>query len=133
MGEIDYNQIPEIISSLSKLKDDAFEIDFTGLNGFPNSGRTHTLWVGIKDNLGLFYLQKKIAEHLRKLKLKIDEKKFIPHLTIARLSREKSIEKLTFKKELGTFTAKEFILYESELLSGGSKHTSIKSFRLKNV
>ena len=113
LGDTDYNQIPTIIDSLKKLKDDAFEVTFAHINGFPNLMRPHTLWIGVQENLGLFYLQQKIAQRLEKLNLRLDEKKFIPHITIARLIQKKSIEELSFKKEVGTFAAKEFILYES--------------------
>lgn len=133
LGESDYNQIPDIIESLDKIKDDSFKIVLSNLDGFPNLAYPHTLWIGVEENLGLFYLQQKIAQHLKKLKLRLDEKKFIPHLTIARLSSRKSIKKLIPKDGVGKFKAKEFILYESELLAEGPKHTPIKNFHLQDV
>ena len=135
LDDTDYNQIPEIISTLAKLKDDAFWITFTNIDGFPHLSRAHTIWIGVQDNLGLFYLHKKIAERLRKLNLRIDEKKFIPHITLARIKKAKNVTSAlaTFNKiNLGKFKVKEFILFESELNPEGPKHKSIKKFSLEN-
>lgn len=133
LGEIDYNQIPDIIATLDKLKDDAFEVSFSRLGGFPSLNKVQTLWLGIQENLALSYLQMKISKRLAQLDLKIDERKFIPHITVGRFKKPQNLEKkLSQFAEInfGSFKAKEFILFESELLSKGAKHITIKKFLL---
>jgi len=130
LGNTDYSQIPEIISTLSQLKDDAFEITFWDIGGFPNQNRAEIIFLGIKENLALNYLQGKIRERLEKLNLRIDDKKFVPHLTLARLKRPKKMMRIKFDTNIGNFPAKEFILYESELYQEGPKHTLMKKFSL---
>jgi len=131
LGDTDYNQIPEIISLLNRLQDDAFEVSFSEIGGFPSQNKAHTLYLGFKENLALYYLQEKIKKRLEKLDIRIDDKEFVPHLTIARLKRPKDLEKLKLSVvNLGKFSVKEFILYESELNSDGQKHTPIKKFYL---
>jgi len=131
LGNTDYSQIPEIISTLSQLKDDAFEVTFSGLGGFPNQNRAEVIFLGIKENLALKYLQGEIRVSLEKLNLRIDDKKFVPHLTLARLKRPKKLMRIKFDTNVGNFLAKEFILYESELQPEGPKHTLIKKFSVK--
>lgn len=132
LGNTDYNQIPEIISILSKLKDDVFEVTFSSLDGFPNQNRAEIIFLGIKENLALKYLQGKIRTSLEKLNLRIDDKAYVPHLTLARLKRPKKLTKTKIDIDIGNFLAKEFTLYESELQPEGPKHTIIKKFSLKN-
>lgn len=130
LGNTDYNQIPDIIAGLESIKDDSFEVIFSELGGFPNLRRPHTLWIGIQENPALFYLREKIVKSLSKLNLNIDEKKFIPHLTIARFRKRRPI-KLEIKNNFGKFKAKEFILFDSILSREGPNHQIIKKFQLR--
>lgn len=131
LGNTDYNQIPEIISSLAKLKDDAFEISFSSVGGFPNQNRAEIIFLGIRESIALKYLHEKIKKRLKKLNLRIDDKIYVPHLTIARLKRPKKLIEIRAATDMGNFLAKEFILYESELFPGGPKHSAIKKFLLR--
>jgi len=130
LGNTDYNQIPDIITALDSVKDDSFEVVFSVIDGFPNLRRPHTLWIGIQENPALFYLREKIIKGLSELNLNIDEKKFIPHLTIARFKKRRPIE-LRMEDNFGKFKAKEFILFDSVLSKEGPKHQIIKKFQLR--
>lgn len=133
LGDTDYNQIPNIIACLERLKDDAFEVSLAEIGGFPNLDKAHTLWIGVRNNLALsalFYLREKIAKCLRGLSLNVDEKNFIPHITIARFKKRREV-KLKLGKNLGKFEAREFILFDSTLTQEGAKHKIIKKFPLR--
>lgn len=131
IGDTDYNQIPEIIGLLSSLRDDAFEVSFSEISGFPSQNKANIIWLGFKENLALYYLQEKIKRRLEEINIKSDNKLFAPHLTIARLDRPKNLEKLKLTAgTLGKFSVRQFILYESELKSDGPKHIPIKKFKL---
>lgn len=130
LGNTDYNQIPDIITTLDNIKNDSFEVVFSAIGGFPNLRRPHTLWIGIQENLALFYLREKIIKNLSELNLNIDEKKFIPHLTITRFRKRRPIE-LRMENNFGKFKAKEFILFDSVLSKDGPKHQIIKKFQLR--
>jgi 2'-5' RNA ligase len=132
LGDVDYNQIPEIIELLSKIKDDSFKIEFEALGGFPSLKNAHTLWLGLKENLALYYLREKISQQIKKLNLRLDEKEFVPHLTLARLKRPRNCLGMQFDaRGLDGFWVKEFILYQSELSSDRPKHRPMKKFCLR--
>lgn len=132
LGEADYNQIPNIIACLERIKDDAFEISLAEIGGFPNLNKLHTLWVGVKENSAINDLHEKISKSLGELNFNLDDRKFFPHITFGRLKRPKTLKKLpSIQIDLGSFGTKEFILFDSTLTRGGSKHKIIKKFSLK--
>jgi len=131
LGEADYNHIPDIIAGLEELKENAFEVSLADIGGFPNLNRPHALWVGVKENPAINYLHKKISKSLSELNFNLDDRKFFPHITFGRLKRPKTLKKLpSIQIDLGSFWAKEFILFDSTLTQKGPKHKIIKKFLL---
>jgi RNA 2',3'-cyclic 3'-phosphodiesterase len=64
-----------------------FEVIPAYLDGFPNIHSPHTIWVGIKGDIDkLFVLRERIKDGLTYLKLDVDERRFIPHIAIAKVS-----------------------------------------------
>lgn len=60
------------------------------LDGFPHLHNAHTLWIGVKgDTDKLFLLRHRIKDGLVKLGLPIDERRYTPHIAIAKLNHLK--------------------------------------------
>ncbi len=102
IGNIKTSKIEEIKSSLYPVveKIDAFDIKPAGLGAFPNLKTPKIIWIGIdegKDNT--IFLQKEIARELKKIKIETEERKFYPHLTLARIeSNNRGLLTTGFKK-----------------------------------
>lgn len=112
-----------------------FEIAISSLSAFPNLTRAHTLWLGVENSDELNQLQEKLKEGLKEASLRIEERKFTPHLTLARLKKKKNLrsEIENFKqKNFGIMKVNEFNIFESKLSPKGAKHKIINSFRFKN-
>lgn len=62
-----------------------FEVSPAYIDGFPNIHIPDVLWMGIKGDIDkLFILHERIKDGLKHLQLPVDERRFIPHITIAK-------------------------------------------------
>ncbi len=96
------------------------EIRIAGLGWFPNARQPHVLWAGVTASAGLAMLAGATESALEGLGIAAEQRKFSPHLTLARI-RERSklgglrgaVEALG-EPEFGTFSAAAFYLYLSK-------------------
>ena len=57
------------------------------IDGFPNIHEPQVLWIGTKGDIDkILLIAKRITEGLEDLNLPIDERRFIPHITIAKFN-----------------------------------------------
>jgi len=105
-------------------------------------------WIGIEAGPQLAALARVVDESLFALGIPKEEHAFSPHLTLARRggsgsphwrrsdAPNQSFQRLQEKlaaipaPEFGTMTAREFFLYQSQLMRGGSQYTKIARFGL---
>jgi len=124
IGEVDGNVAHDIDDALSGIRAPSFKMEIAGVGEF--GGRNaRALWAGIRANGALTHLQKKVETALQRIGLPPDERKFSPHVTLARLKvppREKLMQFLTHHALFasGPFPVDRFTLFSSHLGSGGS-------------
>jgi 2'-5' RNA ligase len=138
LGDVERGRIERVIEGVAgaALEIDPFEIEVGGAGCFPSPRRPRVLWVGlvrIADELR--ELHRRVENSLARSGFARDEKKFSPHLTIARLRSERNAAQLAEKLiETGfpsaSFTAREVIVMRSELSSGGSIYTPLDIIKL---
>jgi len=136
LGDIDEAKISEIegVCEGAAKKFRPFEIEFIGIGAFPNPRRSHVLWVGIKDSEKLIRLQKELALGLRKVGFHVEDRSFVPHLTLARLKKRSNLKTqiVRFDKvNFGKMKVENFNIFESELSPEGPKHRVIKNLKFK--
>jgi 2'-5' RNA ligase len=136
--------------ALSEVKTGSLDLTFRGYGFFPGAKAARVFWIGIESGPKLASLAKTVNETMAKLGVPKDDHAFSPHLTLARggggsgapgrqkldrpnLRFVRLQEKLATLStpEFGTMTAREFCLYQSQLLSGGSRYTKIAQFLLQ--
>lgn len=120
IGEKNPAECDKIISHLSDIEFEPFNIEFTKNGRF---GNLH--WIGIKQNKMLSELQKRIAD---KLNIK-PENNYQPHVTLARevkFNGDLSIDITTMPM---TMTVDWFHLMKSERINGVLRYTKITSHR----
>lgn len=65
----------------------SFEITPAYIDGFPNIHKPHTIWIGVKGDIDkLLLIRERIKDGLLNLNLNIDERRFTPHIAIAKIS-----------------------------------------------
>jgi RNA 2',3'-cyclic 3'-phosphodiesterase len=152
IGEQSPQQVEAITERLRRVECGAFEIRTGGYGFFPTAKAPRVFWIGIQAGSQLAKLAERIDMATAELGIPREDRAFSPHLTLARAGawrrsgspkRQKSdgpnaifavLEKrLAAMGELdfGTLTAREFILYQSQLSPGGSKYTKLQRFPLQ--
>jgi 2'-5' RNA ligase len=141
--------VREVISALETIHSLSIDIAFRNCGFFPNPKSPRVFWVGIEANATLPTLAKQVDEACSKLGIETEDRKFSPHLTLARSGsgspRPKRDEPLAPAMrrlaeriagipapDFGTMHATEFFLYESKLSPGGARYTKLKPFSLSS-
>jgi RNA 2',3'-cyclic 3'-phosphodiesterase len=148
VGEKPSDAVEEIKRALGTVRGGAIEVSFRGYGFFPSSKAPRVFWVGIGADPELAALAMSVDEATGALGVPREEHAFSPHLTLARRGgsgaprwrngdRENPLfqrlqEKLAAMPalEFGTMTAREFFLYQSQLIQGGARYTKIARFEL---
>lgn len=71
-----------------------FEVTPAYIDGFPTLHNPNILWVGVKGDIDkILLIRERIKDGLVGLNLPVDERRFTPHITIAKLNRPINIDK----------------------------------------
>jgi len=141
--------VDQIKQALSGIHAEPFEVTFRGYGFFPTPKTARVFWVGIEAAAPLAKLAASVDETTAALGIPREEHPFNPHLTLARGGgrsgapswRKGDAPNQNFRtlqeklaglptSEFGTMTAREFFLYESQLMRGGSRYSKIAHFVL---
>jgi 2'-5' RNA ligase len=136
IGEVDGGIFREIRDALSFIKVPGFRLTLKGVGHFPPRKNPRVLWAGVEKNDTLLLLRNKIESTLVRVGLAAEERKFSPHVTLARFRENVSIGRLTnyitgnnlFSTMPFNITA--FHLYSSHLTSKGALHSIEASYPL---
>jgi 2'-5' RNA ligase len=148
IGEKPAEMVEEIKQALKGIRAGAIEISFRGYGFFPTAKSARVFWIGIAAGPQLGALAKSVDEATAALGIPKEEHEFSPHLTLARRGSgaphprksdgttntfHRVQDKLAAMAELdfGTMTAREFFLYQSQLMRGGARYTKIARFGIE--
>lgn len=85
IGEQPPHRAEEIDAALTALRGRGFVLAFAGLGTFDKAGRSTALWLGVERNEALERLRAKIETALQRVGLEPERRRFLPHVTLARL------------------------------------------------
>jgi 2'-5' RNA ligase len=152
IGEQKPEQVDTITERLRRVEGGAVEIRFEGYGFFPTAKAPRVFWVGIDAGPQLAKLADNIDTAAAELEIPREDRAFSPHLTLARAGGGRKSGSPKWRKgdgpndtfavlqkrlaamsaiEFGTITAREFILYQSQLSPAGSKYTKLQRFPLQ--
>jgi RNA 2',3'-cyclic 3'-phosphodiesterase len=150
IGEKLEDEAEEIKRALETITAGRFEMNLRGYGFFPGAQAPRVVWIGVEADPKLALLANAVDKCLAALKIQEEEHAFSPHLTLARdaggrrPARKKEgnghplglrylQEKLAAlpTPEFGRMTAREFFLFQSQPLPGGSKYTKLARFPLQ--
>lgn len=149
IGEKPAESVDEIKRALAAVQASSFELNYRGYGFFPTLKSARVFWIGIESGTQLASLAEAVDEATSTVGIAREDRAFSPHLTLARGGERSGApgwrkgdgpnkhfqllqEKLAAlpAPEFGTMTAREFFLYESQLMRGGARYTKIASFAL---
>jgi len=135
MGEVNNSQLPLIIGALASIKAEPIELNINGVDYFGSNRQPRTLYAKVVPNPELIKLSKQINDALSDIDIKIEKRKFKPHITLARLKQTsyQSVgqfiqQEALFKTE--SFWLDEFHLFSSKLKPEGAQYSIEGSFAL---
>jgi 2'-5' RNA ligase len=150
IGEQTTEQVEAVTERLRLVEGGGFEIRASGYGFFPTAKAPRVFWVGIHAGPQLAALAEGVDAAMAELGVPREDRAYSPHLTLARgggrsgsprwrkgdgpnalfAALEKRLAAMG-ELDFGTMTAREFILYQSQLSPGGSKYTKLRSFPLR--
>ena len=140
LGNVPVNEIPQLSDAIARAVSGVkpFELTVAGCGVFPPRGKPNVLWIGVENRTGeLNELYRQIEDECASAGFAREQRSFHPHLTIARLRKPGNERRLAevhqnfgFPPEL--FPVSEVVVFKSELLREGSKHSAISRHALKN-
>ena len=151
IGEQKPEQVDAITERLRRVTAVAFEIRLEGYGFFPTAKAPRVFWIGIHAGPQLAQLAENVDLVLAELGIPREDRAYSPHLTLARAGGGRKSGSPKWRKgdgpndtfavlqkrlaamsaiEFGVITAREFILYQSQLSPAGSKYTKLQRFPL---
>lgn len=150
IGEKPLQVVEQVKRALANLHSSPIELRFRAYGFFPTPAAARAFWAGIEAGPQLAELAKAVDKATAKLDIPKEEHRFSPHLTLARRGEgsgaprwhKEDTANRGFKRlqeklaalpppEFGAMTAREFYLFQSELMRGGSRYTKIARFGLE--
>ena len=135
IGEVDGRDAAAIDDALAAISAPRFILELKGVGEFGGKN-PRQLWAGVEPNEALGHLQRKIETALQRIGLEAETRKFMPHVTLARLRGSPPGRVLDFLTDHGLyrsppFEADAFTLFSSVLTSDGSHYARERVYPLK--
>jgi 2'-5' RNA ligase len=135
IGEVDGREANAIDDALSALTAPKFTLALKGVGEF-GGGKPRALWAGVAPSQALLHLQRKVETALQRIGLEAEQRKFTPHVTLARLKATARGHVMEFLVDHALyasvpFAVEEFILYSSETSPKGSLYVPERRYPLR--
>jgi len=127
IGEVSSGAFLDIREALSEITFPSFALRLQGVGFFPPRGQPRVVWAGGAPSEPLAVLQRKITTRLFALGFEPENRKFSPHITLARLNQTPPARVGKYLQEHGLFASAKFevdrfLLYSSLLGRKGAIH-----------
>lgn len=128
IGEQPQHRLDDIIDAIAEINFDPFPLTLKKIGHF----KSGIIWLGVEESEPLIRLQKSLSHKIRSLGIKLEQRKFIAHLTLGRCKKltpeilgKVSIKSLNF--ETG-FSVNAFQLKSSVLKANGAEYLTEGEF-----
>ena len=135
LGEVSPVKLDAVCTTLSTIRSSRpMTLEFRSLGLFPNESHPRVLWGGVESSSNLKSLAADIDHAMHKLGFPLENRAFLPHLTLARFYKPGLPPKLgatvieNSSRSFGSLTATEIHLIQSKLKPSGAEYTILQSF-----
>ena len=134
IGDVDGRTADEIVDRLDRIDRPEFNLSLNGIGSF-GSKKPHSVWAGVSPAPEMFALQAEIERICQRIGLPPDPRKFMPHVTLARLKScrvDDVVRYLAGRGDFHTapFLATRFVLLSSKESVGGGPYMTEEVFPL---
>ncbi|MFU8859504.1 MAG: RNA 2',3'-cyclic phosphodiesterase [Cyclonatronaceae bacterium] len=133
LGEIHREKLDDLRSALRTVSFNPFTATVTGTGCFPNRRNPTVLWIGVEPAGQFEAIFYRIEDALRPLGYGPEQRRYHPHITVARTGAHTKQEAVSFLSEYnefnaGDFIVVEFVLYESILRRSGPEYRIVEVY-----
>jgi 2'-5' RNA ligase len=135
IGEVAAFEAEEIDHALAALRARPFALTLAGMGTFIKGGRDTQIWAGIARNPALDRLHSKVEQAVQRAGMAPERRRFIPHVTLARLDNAVPAKVAAFVQTHNLFRAEDiaverFCLFSSRLGKEASVYTAEVAYPL---
>jgi 2'-5' RNA ligase len=116
IGDVEGHVADDIANALDRVRRRSFQLTLSGVGAF-GSKKPHALWAGVTASPDLNALQAEIERICQRLGLPADARKFMPHVTTARLRNVSPGEVAGYLSARGNFRTSPFRVPRFVLMS----------------
>lgn len=127
VGEVPESTARDLDENLAQIRMAPFTLSLEGAGIFGDMRRPRVLWAGVTPQGEVTRLRDKVEMAALRAGIPLEQRKYVPHVTLARFSGERQAESglaafLEARGDLRTppFLVREFALFSSHLSSSGS-------------
>ena len=138
IGMVDEPVVEDIDLYLSTLDFKPFELTISGVNCFHSRNKVRSVWAGVETTTEITALHEKVKILILRAGLLADRRKFVPHVTLARLKKTSLStivpylgQKAGFR--LPPFKVSEITLFQSHILSNGTAYEALATYPAPEV
>jgi len=136
IGEVAENEAEDIDSALAGIRARQFSLALAGVGHFGKLRSARSIWAGVEPSPALKHLQAKVESAIVRAGFPAEERRFRPHITLARIKGETGHHLANFLSEHGDFRVPPFPvtafhLYQSRLSRSGAAYEIICSYALE--
>ena len=135
IGEVAEDRAEDIDLALGAVQAPRFALSLAGVGHFGKLRKARSVWAGVEASAPLNHLQARVESAIVRAGNAPEERRFKPHVTLARIKGETGHHLANFLSEHGDFRAPpfevdDFQLYESRLTRHGPVYRSLRSYAL---
>lgn len=116
IGDVEGHVADEIANALDRVRRPPFSLTLSGVGAF-GSRKPHAIWAGVAASPDLIALQAEIERICQRLGLSSDPRKFVPHVTLARLKNASDNDVARYLSARGNFATLPFKVSRFVLMS----------------
>jgi len=132
VGEVSRLQADDLALALSRVEFASFPVSIRGVGHFEKKQQPNAIWAAVLPSAPLSRLQLSIEQACQRAGLAVETRKFIPHITLARLNRSSGDISPWLARHDGLaikpWQADGFAIFESQLTAGGAIYTQVERF-----
>lgn len=136
IGDVDNRTADEVVDRLDRIDRPEFQAQLTGIGSF-GSKKPHSIWAGVSVSPDMLALQAEIERICQRIALPPDPRKFMPHVTLARLKHCRLDDVVHYLSGRGNFQTvpfkvSRFVLLSSKESVGGGPYVTEEIFSLRD-
>lgn len=116
IGDVDGRTADEIVDRLDRIDRPEFQLSLNSIGSF-GSKKPHSIWAGVTPNAQMTALQGEIERICQRIGLPPDPRKFMPHVTLARLKSARLDDVIHYLSGRGNFQTAPFFVPRFVLMS----------------